>query len=73
MLPEMIHPHDRKWIIEQFNKIPAAYFERALHGYDTVYQEAFDNEPLPHKKENAGRRAANTRLREFIERFRLQS
>lgn len=73
MLPKNLHQHDRAWATQQLKKIGYKAQKTAVTGYDTVYKEAYDNEPLPHKKENAGRRAANTRLREFIERLRPQS
>lgn len=38
----------------------------ALKDYKLVWLEAANKEPAEHKKDNAGRRAANTFLREII-------
>ena len=48
----------------------ANYGMRALQGqkweaYKAVYREAMDREPCEWKRHNAGRKAANTRLREY--------
>lgn len=38
--------------------------QEALAAYVDAWREAAETEPAPHRKENAGRRAANTALRE---------
>lgn len=66
------HPHDFKWICEQIARLPVHLQPRAEAGYSLVYQEAHDAEPVEHKKENAARFAANTRLRKFVEKVLAQ-
>ena len=67
MLPSRCHEHDRKWIISQISKLPRGNIATATIGYSKAYSEAHDAEPISHKKDNAARRAANTRLREYVE------
>ena len=43
--------------------------KRAIEGYKKVFKAAYDAEPVEHKKSNAARRAANTRLREFVKKL----
>lgn len=64
----MLHKHDEKWFREQIAKLPASYVEKAYEGYQAVWEAAFASEPVEHKKQNAARRAANIRLREFVEK-----
>lgn len=65
----MLHKHDEKWFKEQIAKLPAAYVEKAYEGYQKVWEAAFAAEPIEHKKQNVARRAANIRLREFVEKI----
>ncbi|WP_445494015.1 hypothetical protein [Photorhabdus sp. SF281] len=37
--------------------------------YAEVYEAAWDEEPISYRKDNAARRAANIRLREFVRRY----
>ena len=69
MLPERCHPDDQKWIEEQLKKLPLFALRRAIDGYDKVFSESYDNEPIAYKKENKARRDANTRLREYVEKI----
>tara|TARA_R110002074_G_scaffold121968_1_gene256486 strand:+ start:14086 stop:14301 length:216 start_codon:yes stop_codon:yes gene_type:complete len=64
----MLHKHDEKWFKEQIAKLPAAYVAQAYEGYQSTWETAYEVEPVDHRKQNAARRAANTRLREFVER-----
>lgn len=68
MLPETIHPGDVKWFQSVIVQIPVHHRVVACEGYSKVWQAAYDAEPKPHCKENAGRFAANTRLREYIKK-----
>lgn len=61
-----VHKLDVKWIQEQMNRLPIQYKQKAREGYERTWQEAYDLEPVEHKKSNAARRAANIRLREFV-------
>ena len=69
MLPKRCHEHDKKWIEEQLQKLPPFAVRRAIDGYDKVFTESYDNEPIEYKKENKARRDANTRLREYVEKI----
>ena len=69
MLPERYHPHDKDWIEEQLKKLPPFALRRAIEGYDKVFAESYNNEPIEYKKENKARRDANTRLREYVEKI----
>lgn len=65
----MLHKHDKKWFNEQLAKLPPAYIQKAKEGYQAVYEAAYEAEPIEHKKSNAARRAANIRLRLYVERI----
>ena len=69
MLPKRYHPDDQKWIEEQLKKLPTIALHRAIEGYEKVFAESYDNEPITYKKENKARRDANTRLREYVEKI----
>ena len=66
MLPKRCHEHDKKWIEEQLKKLPPFALRRAIEGYDKVFAESYENEPIAYKKENKARCDANTRLREYV-------
>ena len=68
----MLHKHDQKWFREQLAKLPTAYIKQAKEGYQAVWEATYEAEPIEHKKQNAARRAANIRLREFVERVANQ-
>lgn len=61
------HPDDEKWLKEQFKKLPEKHRDAAMHGYDKVFREVFDETPLAHQKEGEARRVANTRLRLYVD------
>jgi len=63
------HKLDQQWIKQQLSLIPPAYKKQAIEGYKRVFKEAHDAEPIDHMKSNAARRAANTRLREFVKKL----
>lgn len=66
--PNNYHEHDVKWLREQLSKLPIELKRRAADGYDTVWQQTWNAEPVSHKRENKARFAANTRLRKYVER-----
>lgn len=68
MLPETIHPDDVKWVHGQLSMLPVLYRVQACEAYSKVWQDAHDAEPLLHCKDNAGRFAANCRLRAFVKK-----
>ena len=78
-LPEHHYEADREWINKmlsylQFDPIDESKNERGkvCKAYSKAYSEAVILEPIQHKKTNAGRFEANTRLRKFIaKRFRV--
>lgn len=59
-------PEDRRFIEKILAGQPAWIVEAALKDYEITWRAAADNEPAPHKKDNAGRRAANTFFREIV-------
>lgn len=59
---------DAKWIRQQLERIPPRYRQQAMDGYSEAYKSAYDAEPVEHRKENAARRAANERLRKYVEK-----
>lgn len=61
------HKDDKKWIIQQLARLPGRYRQTAMQGYDKVFREVYDATPLPHQKEGEARRAANTRLRRYVD------
>ena len=63
------HKLDQKWIREQLNRIPFNERKRAIEGYKQVFKQAYDAEPVDHMKSNKARRAANTRLRLFVDKL----
>lgn len=69
MLPERCHPYDQKWIEEQLKKLPPFALATAIKGYEKVFSESFDSEPIEHKKMNVARYAANTRLRKYVKKI----
>ena len=60
------HKDDKKWIDEQLRKLPGHLRVKASDAYSFVYAEAMSAEPEEHKKENAARFAANSRLRVYV-------
>ena len=69
MLPKIYHPDDRKWLEDQFRKLPPEHRSRAAEGYSKTYSEALEREPAEHKKENAARFEANSRLRRYVNKI----
>lgn len=68
MTPETVHKDDLKWVQQQLARIPYAHHAKVCQGYSKAWQEAHDAEPLMHCKENAGRFAANSRLRNYVKK-----
>lgn len=63
------HPHDAQWYSEQIKSLPVPLQRKAKDGYAQVWLDAYDAEPAEHRRSNAARRAANTRLREYVEKI----
>lgn len=70
MLPKVIHKDDVKWVQQQLITLPVSFRVTACKAYAEVWQQAHDAEPLLHCKENAGRFAANSRLRAYVKKVR---
>lgn len=60
---------DAQWIKQQLDRLPQRYRQQAVDGYSDAYQSAYDAEPAEHRKENAARFAANTRLRKYVDKM----
>lgn len=73
MLPKWCLDDDKKWIKEQLSVLPYENALQACRGYDQVFCDAYNGEPAQHRKEQAGRTAANTRLRKYVERVTQQA
>ena len=66
MLPTHHHKDDAKWIKDQLRKLPYHLTSKAMEAYSGVYLAAINAEQEDHKKENAARFAANSRLRVYV-------
>lgn len=64
------HPHDEKWIKEQLFQLSLLKRQEAIEGYKKLFKEAYDNEPINHKKSNVARFTANSRLRKFVDKHK---
>lgn len=70
MLPKIYVKEDASWIASLMIQLDPKNREVAKNGYDKVWCEEWDKEPLQHRKENKARFAANTRLRMFVEKVK---
>ena len=69
-LPSNYHPHDEKWLIEQLQKLSEKDRVTARIGYNEVYTKVYTEESIVYRKGNSARKAANVRLRKFIDKAR---
>lgn len=69
LMPNCYFEQDEKWIKEMLLRLRPSIRAKVSVKYSEVYQEHFDDEPIPYKKINAGRKAANTRLRNFVKKL----
>jgi hypothetical protein len=67
-MPSHYFPHDKKWIEEKLAILNIVERARVCAAYSHVYLTTLEAEPSEIKKENAARRAANERLRVFIDK-----
>ena len=65
-----MHETDREWVAEQIKLCKPEHRAEAWHGYQQVYEETFNLEPVAHKRENKARHEANCRLRAFVVKSR---
>jgi hypothetical protein len=69
VMPTVFCREDAVWIQEQLGMLPPAQRGKIALAYAEAYQAAFDLEEVSYQQDNAGRRAANTRLRTYVERY----
>ena len=74
-MPEHMHDDDRQWVFAQLCRCSDMPERRKVcEAYSRVYSAAHDAEPNEVRKDGMARRAANTRLREYIaKKFRVFS
>ena len=70
-LPVSHSDRDSTWLSEQLLKLKPQHRITACVGYSEAYTEAFMAQDVEHKKENSARKAANTRLRGFIDKCQI--
>ncbi|MBD2786434.1 hypothetical protein ID858_17270 [Xenorhabdus sp. DI] len=70
-MPERYFPDrdDTQFIQEMLGRLKPSTRARITAEYSEAYQAAWDNEPVSYRKDNAARRAANIRLREFVVKY----
>ena len=69
MLPANHHPHDAKWIASKLLELPHDLRGPVCAAYSAAHAEAYEAEPVEHKKDGAARRSANSRLLSFVTRI----
>lgn len=57
---------DKWFLFENLKSCDPAILSAALEDYKKVWLQAEEAEPVEHMKQNAGRRAANTFIREVV-------
>jgi uncharacterized membrane protein len=60
---------DKKWINEQLEKLPRELRKKITYKYNQAFNAAHNKEPIEHKKVEAGRFAANTKLRIYMNKI----
>jgi len=68
ILPTERCPADTKWLNEKLGYLNDEDRKKVCNAYSKAFLEAAALQPAEHRKEGAGRKAANTRLRIFIEK-----
>ncbi len=68
LLPHARYNADTEWINQQLGYLTEDEREKICDAYSKAFREAELNEKVEHKKVNAGRFAANSRLRFFIKK-----
>lgn len=67
-LPVSHSEKDAQWLSEQLLRLHPSHLTTACIGYSDAFRETFESEQVEHKKENAGRKSANIRMRKFVEK-----
>lgn len=68
ILPHARYDADVEWLNQQLGYLNEEERETVCKAYSSVFREAVLSETIEHKQANAGRFAANTRLRIFIKK-----
>ncbi len=68
IMPEIYHPGDAEWIQKILAAMKSTPREYARDKYAYVYKLRRDEDPVPHRRDNTGARAANTWLRLFFKK-----
>ncbi len=68
-LPAVYTREDGAWIRAQLSTLPVGLRDKIALAYAQAYQDAFDAEQVSFRQQNAARRSANKRLREFCARY----
>tara|TARA_R110000850_G_scaffold115571_2_gene230991 strand:+ start:186 stop:443 length:258 start_codon:yes stop_codon:yes gene_type:complete len=68
ILPAERCPADSKWLNENLAYLNDKDRKSVCNAYSKAFIEAAQRQPIEHRKEGAGRFAANTRLRLFIKK-----
>ncbi|WP_129543771.1 hypothetical protein [Serratia sp. 1D1416] len=68
-MPAVFCREDATWIQDQLGMLPHAQRGKIALAYEEAYRAAYDAEEVSYRQENAGRKAANTRLRLYVERY----
>jgi hypothetical protein len=64
-----MHKDDKQWITSQLKKLPTPLLrQQTLQKYRDAFKQAYDAEPMPHRKEGKARYHANNRLRRYVEK-----
>lgn len=66
-LPLNHSERDAEWLEGVLLQLSSGHQVKACSAYSEIYIETYDAEVIEHKRENAARFAANTRLRKFRE------
>lgn len=69
VMPTAYCREDATWLQERLSELPPGQRGKIALAYAVAYQEAFDCEPVSYRQENAGRRAANKRLRVYAQTY----
>ena len=68
-LPENYCVDDRRWIKDQLDQLQFSLRSRVCERYNAVYSHVYDNHGVSYQKECKARHEANSRLREFVEKY----
>lgn len=63
------HPHDKKWIAQQLNRLPLEKREPTFNSYTAVFAETYAANKGKISQVNAARLEANSRLRKYVEKI----